>query len=387
MSRDSALPPSSSEPPSWEAIGRFLSGESSADEAQSVASYLAAHPDDARIVEAVEQAAIRLGDDLHAPIDTERALLSVMSRRSDASTDATPVRSLEQARAARQRTPTDAQRSAESLRPTSSTSGAREARPAQLPRWKAPAAVAAAVVLVASAALLWRGSGDAPRIEEARFAAAVGTRDSLQLPDGTRVLLGPMSSVRYASSYGTSSREVTLEGDAYFDVADNDAQPFTVHAGEAIIVDLGTAFAVQSDSARGVSVTVTDGRVRLAHAASDASSDASLAVELVEGQRAVLAAGTRTPTRDSADVDESLAWTRGVLVFRDALFSDVAVALQRWYGVTASADSSLRTRRLTATFDGDSRETVLQAIALSLGATLSVQGDSASFRATGVGAP
>ena len=376
MSRDSAFPPSSSEPPSWEALGRYLSGESSAEEAQVVASYLAAHPDDARIVEAVEQAAIRLGDDLHAPIDTERALRSVMSRRTGERGEreergaAAPVRSLEQARAARERTPSDT----------------RVASASPLTRWRAPAAVAAAVVLVVSAALLWRGGNDSRRAQEVRFAAAVGTRDSLQLPDGTRVLLGPMSSVRYASDFGASSREVTLEGDGYFDVADNDAQPFTVHAGEAVIVDLGTAFAVQSDAVRGVAVTVTDGRVRLSHSGT-ASSPQAAAVELVAGERAVLAIGTRTPARDSSDMEQSLAWTRGLLVFRDALFADVSVALQRWYGVTAIADSSLRARRITATFDGDTRETVLQAIALSLGATLSVQGDSVSFRATSAGAP
>lgn len=376
MSPDSAFPPASSEPPSWEALGRYLSGDSSAEEAQVVASYLAAHPDDARIVEAVEQAAIRLGDDLHAPIDTERALRAVMSRRTGESGDsgesgeARPVRSLEQARAARERAPSDSRVASSSPRT----------------RWRAPAAVAAAVLLVASAALLWRGGTDSPRAAEVRFAAAVGTRDSLQLPDGTRVLLSPMSSVRYASDFGASSREVTLEGDGYFDVADNDAQPFTVHAGEAVIIDLGTAFAVQSDSARGVAVTVTEGRVRLSHSETTSSPEAP-AVELVAGERAVLAIGTRTPIRDSGDVEPSLAWTRGVLVFRDALFADVSIALQRWYGVTAIADSSLRARRITATFDGDTRETVLQAIALSLGATLSLQGDSVSFRATSVGTP
>lgn len=387
MSRDSALPPSSSESPSWEAIGRFLSGESSADEAQAVSSYLAAHPDDARIVEAVQQAAIRLGDDLHAPIDTERALLSVMKRRSDAA-DASPVRSLDLARAAaRERTPTEVRIAAESFSSSSSTSSTREASASPLRRWRAPAAVAAAVLLVASAALIWRAGSEAPRADEVRFAAAVGTRDSMRLPDGTRVLLGPMSSVRYASNYGTSTREVTLEGDGYFDVAERDAQPFTVRAGEAVIVDLGTAFAVQADSARGVAVTVTNGRVRFAHATAAPLSSGAAAVELVAGERAVLAAGRRTPERDSGDVAAALAWTRGVLVFRGAAFDDVAVALQRWYGVTADADSLLRTRRLTATFDGDTRETVLQAIALSLGATLNVRGDSASFSATDVGAP
>ena len=86
----------------------------------------------------------------------------------------------------------------------------------------------------------------------------------LHLSDGTKVVLGPLSSVKISSGYGSSNREVEIRGDAYFDVVHDGAKPFTVHIGNAAIQDVGTKFAVRSDGSGGIGVSVSEGSVSLA---------------------------------------------------------------------------------------------------------------------------
>ncbi len=356
MPHASPPPPPPSGPPDWEALGRFLAGESDPAESAAVAAWIAEHPEDARIVQAVNAAADRLGDDLRTPVDTERALAAVLAKREEAPLDAVP--SLDEAR---RRAPA----------PRTTTSPARV-------WWRRPGVAAAAVLFVVASVLALRSDWNAPPDAPVRFAAAVGARDSLQLPDGTRVILGPGSMLTHEASYGRDTREVVLEGDGYFDVVHDDTKPFTVRAGRAVIVDLGTAFAVRSDAIRGVTVSVTNGRVRLAHDNAPAE-----AIELAAGESGLLPEASRAPERDATKVDEAVAWTRGRLVFRDTRFDEAAVTLRRWYGVVVTMDDALRATRLTATFEHEPATTVFETVALSLGADLERRGDTARFRAPG----
>ena len=87
----------------WDAISRFVAGESDAVESAAVAQWLATHPEDAAVVAVVKARAQRIDERSAVPIDTERALLAVRSRMADgppltvhrggASTDAVGIRS------------------------------------------------------------------------------------------------------------------------------------------------------------------------------------------------------------------------------------------------------------------------------------------------------
>jgi transmembrane sensor len=209
----------------------------------------------------------------------------------------------------------------------------------------------------------------------ARVVTAPGTIDTLRLPDGTDVVLGPGSTLTPGVGYGTTERTVTLDGEAYFVVARDDARPFTVLADDARVVDLGTAFTVQTDRERGVSVVVTSGRVRLGPAHSSEG-----ALELAAGDAATLWRADTTVRRDSLDAERALAFTNGRLVLRDTPVDALADVLRRWYGLTLHVDPTLRGRRVTATFAGESRRVVLETLALSLGARAELRGDTASLQ-------
>src|SRR4051812_39117088 len=249
----------------WEAIARYLAGESSAEESERIGQWLAEHKADAALLAALDKTLSGLALPEQAGIDVDTALARVVERRdSPTGQPATPVR-----------------RSPRQLRYTRKTA----------PMWRAAAILAAAAAVVVAARLVLQRSGeerssladagrgrtfataigkrDSLRLPDGgrgglgdagrgrTFATAIGKRDSLRLPDGGRVVLGPASKLVVAAAYGRETREVELHGEAYFDVVHDTTRPFMVRAGSVSVRDVGTSFAVRADSGRVVQVVVT----------------------------------------------------------------------------------------------------------------------------------
>jgi transmembrane sensor len=328
-------------PPDWDAIARFLAGESPAEEAARVGAWLDAHPADRELVE-------RLNDEVTLPIadvDVESALLQVRSRMNDA--PAAPRLTIERGSA---------------------------------PRWRpsfAAAALLAAAAIVAFVVLRQSPNVDHPAATAVAkvYATAVGQRDSITLSDGSHVILGPDSKLTVAGDYGTATRAVELRGDGYFDVQHDAAKPFSVRVAKAVVEDIGTTFSVESDAGDTTTVAVITGSVRLRSSDSSASSGAVLSA----GDRGSLTANGQVRTYPHTVADDDAAWTTGRLVFRDASMARVSGEIRRWYGVKLlTTDSSLARRHITATFSGEPVDQVLKIIGLNLGARIERQGDSAT---------
>jgi transmembrane sensor len=385
--------------PSWDAVARVWAGEparapndGAADVARDVAArrWLAEHPHEAARLAAlggVVAASLGAGAAADAPpVDVEAALARVTQRRRG---DAAPS----------------------TRRPSAPRAPAWAARPA---RRRALVAVAAALGVVGIGVGRRRTApaGGEPgtvalTAASQRHQTAVGRRDSVRLPDGTRVLLAPGTTVEVVAGYGAATRTVALTGEAYFDVVHDDARPFRVVAGPAVVHDIGTRFAVRHDAADRIAVTVTEGAVRVA--AVDATAPpVAVPVQPARPRPApgaptaapsfnpadsglVLRAGERgLVTRDprlgvtvarlpgaAARAADDTAWTSGRLVFRDAPISEVSASLRRWYGVELrTTDRATASRHLTATFRGEPLPEVLRVVGLALGARLDRRGDT-----------
>jgi transmembrane sensor len=210
------------------------------------------------------------------------------------------------------------------------------------------------------------------------LATGVGIRDSLTLKDGTRVILGPLSSVKIAAGYGASTREVEIRGDAWFDVTHDEKKPFTVRAGDATIVDVGTRFAVRSDAGSGIAVSVTEGSVSL----HGANVSAAQAVILQAGDNGLLGKDGHIVTSRGTVNEDDVAWMSGKLVFREAPVTEVISSVRRWYGIELQvSDSALVNRHITATFRGEAPEKMLEVLGLVLGADIERHGDTAVVHA------
>jgi transmembrane sensor len=339
----------------WDALARYLAGESSADEADAMRRWLDARGDRAALVAALERSVGRLAYQAPKDLDVEGALRRVRARRDEPDVRVLPSR------------PAGVPRFV-----------------SRSPRWSAGGLRAAAVLaaIAVGTTLLWqsrreRDVRETPAVAQ-MYTTAVGERDSLRLPDGTRVVLGPGSRLAVDQGYGTSHREVGLRGEAYFDAQHGGAHPFTVRAGNATVRDVGTAFAVHSDPGDGVRVVVTSGAVVLQ--ARNAPPDSG--VLLRQGDRGVLGPGGHVVAQRGAATEEDLAWTRGRLIFRDAPLAQVSADLRRWYGIELRiADSSLAGKHVTTTFDAEPPQRVLDVLALILGARIEQRGDTAILRA------
>ncbi|BDU27062.1 FecR domain-containing protein [Flavobacterium sp. GSB-24] len=87
----------------------------------------------------------------------------------------------------------------------------------------------------------------------------------VHLPDGSTVLLNDNSSLKYdQNSFNSKTREVTLTGEAFFDIKRNEEKPFIVHTGKVQTRVLGTAFNINAkNSSNNIEVTVTRGKVQV----------------------------------------------------------------------------------------------------------------------------
>jgi transmembrane sensor len=335
MTNDSMRDNTPDDPELWDTLARYLAGESSPDETAQVRAWLAADPSRAELLDALNRS---LSTIAAAPenIDVEAAL-----RRVSARIDEPAVHAIEAARDRKQRA----------------------GRP---PVWLAWAAAVAAVLLgttlLVQLALNPR-STRTPALTANTYEASIGAVDSVRLADGTRVLLAPGSRIVVAAGYGATTHDVTLSGEALFDVAKSAAGRFTVRAGSALIRDLGTTFTVHSDDGAEVRVVVTSGSVALRAATATDSGTV-----LRAGDRGVLAADGRVSVERGSASDVDLAWTSGRLVFDNATLAHVAVELRRWYGFELQfADSALARRTFRSSFSGEAVDSVLAEIELALG--------------------
>ena len=337
-SRDSAAP-------DWDVLARFVAGECTPDECREVERVIQADPARAAMVTALG-AAVRTSDALPPTVaEIETALASVRARMHDLRVGEPTRRAAVVA--------LDTYRS----------------------RWRnARLAAAAAVLVVAGAGLLWRTAlsprGDRmPAGTPSHYATTIGQLDSLQLPDGSRVLLGPGSELDVALDFGMQSRDVTLKGEGNFAVAHDAAHPFLVHTASATFRDVGTVFVVHSDDAEGARVAVREGAVEVL------AGPGSTPETLAAGDRAAVTPQGTVRVERSVQLGDDLAWMSGRLVFRDAPMTHVMAELRRWYGIDLRVDSAFSRARLSTSFDRTSAPSdVGRVIAATVGGGLREEG-------------
>ena len=151
----------------------------------------------------------------------------------------------------------------------------------------------------------------------------------LQLADGTSVWLNAGSSLRFPVSFSDSTRQVYLEGEAYFEVS-HDGKPFIVSSGEMDIRVLGTSFNVSAYSDESeFKTTLVEGKVSVSY--TQTGEEQSISRILTPDQQAVL---DRTGSEISiAEVNPShyTSWMQGKLEFNNEHLDQVMKRLSRWY--------------------------------------------------------
>ena len=364
MHDESRLPDNNESALVWDALTRFVAGESDTEEVRTIEAWLAVHPVDAAFVHTVKAHEVHTAASMASPVLVDAAWHAVRGRMTEATTNpaATAEPTLSVVRGA--------------APPASRSAPRMDARM----RWGRLTLAAAATLAAFVGMRAWQGGGEGAVGRTRVLATRVGQRDSMTLSDGTRIVLAPGSRVTVAAGFAAGDRSVTLDGAAYFDVQHDEAHPFMVRAAGAEIRDIGTRFMVNTDASGGVSVSVTHGIVAIGNAASSRPS----AVELHAGDRGTVHAGKVAVTRGTVS-DDALSWTHGQLVYRDTPLAEVQADLKRWYGINLLVtDSALARLTVTMPVQQDSAR-VVSTIAALLGADAEQRGDTVILRSAGRG--
>ena len=146
-----------------------------------------------------------------------------------------------------------------------------------------------------------------------------GSKSKVTLPDGTSVWLNSGSRLSYLESFGHSNRNVSLDGEAYFEVTKNKKLPFSVLSGKVKIKVLGTKFNFKSykedESAR---VTLVEGSLNVGNIENNVRN-----VLLIPNQQAVINKKENRITVKNVDAKSYAMWTHPKQEILDVIPSNV----------------------------------------------------------------
>ena len=198
---------------------------------------------------------------------------------------------------------------------------------------------------------------------------------SKTLPDGTKILLNRHSTLTYPTAFADDQRNVTLTGEAFFDVTPDATRPFRIQARPTVVQVLGTSFNVQAYD-NNVTVAVRTGKVRF--------SGGRKAVLLTQNQQATFEATADTIRRTPHLSANVFAYKTGQLAFDNEPLRDVVKTINQVYNADIRlANARLDNCRLTTRFDKTSLENVLTVTAETFGLRIRHEGQQVILEGAG----
>lgn len=175
-----------------------------------------------------------------------------------------------------------------------------------------------------------------------------GERAQVILPDGTKVWIGACSKIEYISSVSANERIVTLEGEAYFEVAPDKKKPFVVNSSGQVAKVLGTKFNIRANKEdRYVITTLLEGSLSVSSPDLDEQS-----VILKPSEQLTFNVNTGSKELQICDAAEDyISWVDGHLYFNHSTMEEIARELERYYNVKIILDDKIKEERFTANFD------------------------------------
>ena len=216
-----------------------------------------------------------------------------------------------------------------------------------------------------------------------------GTKTHVTLPDGTKVWINSDSRITYNMPFGVQNREVTLTGEAYFDVVKDKDHPFIVHTPEMDIKVLGTVFNVRAYAAeKNASATLIKGLVEVTLKGKNQgkrmlrpneklvvqnfsrTSDYNVNAQNLAPEIKIL---TIKKNLEDSSVNET-KWVENKLVFEQETLENIIPVLERWYNVRIEMEKSYSdTIKLNGIFNNDKLEDVLNSLKMVARFNYSIQ--------------
>lgn len=209
-----------------------------------------------------------------------------------------------------------------------------------------------------------------------------GQTATFRFGDGSVIKLNAGSTLRYPEKFSENKREIYLEGEGFFNINRDESRPFIVHAGNTTTRVLGTSFNVRAYSEeKNVQIAVAEGKVAVSREEKEIESeDGDEAIYVEENQWVTYRSSEKLIEKGEGDIGELIAWKDRKLVFTDKSLVQISDRLERWYNIDIIlADSTLKQRRMSASFEEESMTEVLGVIALALDLDYEKEGRKVTF--------
>lgn len=204
---------------------------------------------------------------------------------------------------------------------------------------------------------------DSPPTTYNTMATPRGRQFKLILPDGSKVWLNAASSIRYPTAFTGTDRQVTITGEAYFEVEKMANKPFKVSfqtpaAGSGEVEVLGTHFNINAyGDETTIKTTLLEGKVKIAPVST--TSDLPLVgYTLSPGKQGILVLlPNRSPQVriQAANTEEVMAWKNGRFQFNHTPIKDIMRQVSRWYDVDIIYPKTIPEKEFTADLSRQTR--------------------------------
>ena len=237
------------------------------------------------------------------------------------------------------------------------TQGKENSRTIRMNPWK----WAAAIVLPICIAFFTYYLVDSSQTVGAPFIvkADKGDKATIELPDGTNVVLNSASQLSYLNNFGENVRRVQLNGEAYFKVAHDEKRAFIVQVGDLEVKVLGTSFNVSAyEDAKDVTVVLLEGKVgvyaqKISHI-------------MKPGDKIEYNKATHKITATQVHPTDYIEWTKGNMYFEKESLENIMKTLSRIYDVEIRFDSNkLPNEYFTGTIPGGGIQNALNILMLT----------------------
>lgn len=204
------------------------------------------------------------------------------------------------------------------------------------------------LLVVCSVFFYWEGRTNYKKaMNEVVVEVPIGSRSKMFLPDGTMAWLNAGSRMVYSQGFGVDDRNISLEGEGYFEVVKNKKLPFVVRSKDLQVRVVGTKFNFRDyPSDEEVVVTLEEGKICLNNLLRK-SKETSLS----PNERVRLDKKSGRMIVENVTAANALQWTQGYLFFDEELLPDIVKKLERSYNVQITvADKSLESVRFYGNF-------------------------------------
>jgi len=167
----------------------------------------------------------------------------------------------------------------------------------------------------------------------------LGSTSKVILPDGTQVWINAGSTLKYDQDFDKSVRQVSLIGEAYFEVVPDSLRPFIVRSDNLDIEVLGTSFNVMAyENEPEIDVSLITGSINVNINNSESSSPESMI--LSPDTKLIYNKETKATDVTGINGNDAMAWINGRVKFVDLSFEKIARNLERKFNVSISVQNN-----------------------------------------------